>query len=463
MENNQTLDSNCSYIPLEKDKIEETVYKGSVFLAIECNFFNPNSLLNWLVSIEMNEYTQIAYKALCNKINPNDQYLSDSYHFLTKKPEYTLIALSYGADLDLPDRNTPENKNPILAHVCDSVIKFYDNPELKRNTALIISGIGNPSYIESKLNICFLSRNFPYLKNISKDKINKALVESDWITKFRYNEDLVKFILERVTYLQQNAPIYYAHVAYKEYYNVAVRLYKEKLLSKLTREELNTFNNFFSNIIDTKIFNYDDLSFKISLLNNEIAGYLLGFPIHLMIPDDEQIQKMLKLLSELGIEKYVKVIKEYTSLTYTIPLPFKEKKEVHFSNETDVIMESIDNYVPFDIVAYQKGNYIYRFTRIEFDKLIESKKNPWTNEWLPESVLSTIIARNKAAKKMNLPPPKTHFELLNCLKKGTLFEDSNDENSNVTLIDTPIEQFIPRLNEANIFLNLRSFLFDNNV
>jgi hypothetical protein len=219
-------------------------------------------------------------------------------------------------------------------------------------------------------------------------------------------------------------------VAYKDYHNVAYKLNKEKCLAKLDIENLKLINTYFPGIIDKKVFEYTGLAYKISLLDNDIAGYILGFPIQNVIPSDSDIASALTLLTELGMEEYINKMSKFVRQTY-LPFNFFNEKETNFSNETDVLCEDIDSYVSFDIVAYQTGNCIYRFTRAEFDKYIESKKNPYTNEWLPISVLSTIISRTKAAKDLGFPRCYTMMELFKRIEHGDLFSDDKPSDKNL--------------------------------
>lgn len=446
-------------LPSEDQKIHEAVNIGSVFLALDSNFITPKSLLQWLSKVPYNQLNLIAYKALCTKMDPNEQYLDDSFHILTKRPEYFIIAIGYGIKSDLPDSNSGGNYNPISTYSYEIINGILQNSdEIKKLSALILGGVNNLCYVHSNLRLCLLSRVYPYLGVIAKDTLNKVLASTDWTQKLFYNHNLPKIIISRALELQQTAPIYYVHVAYKEYYNVAVKLYKEKLLYNLDKETLQTFNKLFPNIIDQRILNYNNLCSKIALMKNNLAGYLLGFPIQNLHPSDEQIHDTIKVLMELGIDNFVEQVKKYTREVYLPSLTFQTNNEVKISNDTDVLMEPIENYVPFDIVVFQTGEYVYRFTRVEFNKLLESKKNPWTNEPLPKEILLTMKLRNKIAEEINLPEPKTHLELLKSLQEGSLLNKGKglkgfitNDNINI-IIDTFMDTMIPMFSPFNITL-----------
>jgi hypothetical protein len=65
---------------------------------------------------------------------------------------------------------------------------------------------------------------------------------------------------------------------------------------------------------------------------------------------------------------------------------------------------------------------MYRFTRAEFPELVKSKKNPWTNDWFPPTILASIMARNEAAKELGLPPARPLAEMLERIEKDKFFE-----------------------------------------
>lgn len=421
------MNKKITILPSTNTKISETLEHGSVFLALESKFFTAKELLEWLTTVPMSEATQIAYKAVCSKISPNDQYMDDSYHFYTKKPEYSLIGIKFHLDPEIPDKLNcqSDERNYISNHLCGQIFYWNANPECMKLADLIVSGNGGLSYIKSNLVTFYKARNFHYLSNMSAHDLNQNLVVCDWTDRFRYNVKLPLLIMDRVSYLYDKAPIYYANVAYGAYHKVALKLYKDRLLTTLSREQLLRFNSLFPGIIDTKILNYSDLGYKISLLGNDTAGYVLGYPIQNMIPNDDQIHNSIIDLTNIGIDKYCDKIKNYVKNTYLPILPFPS--ETKYANDKDVMMvDDIDDFGPFDIVAYQTGKHIYRFTRVEFHKLLETKKNHWTNDWLPSSVLSTINARYKASKELGLPQAKTLKSLLETLSEtGKLYDDDD--------------------------------------
>ena len=125
-------------------------------------------------------------------------------------------------------------------------------------------------------------------------------------------------------------------------------------------------------------------------------------------PDSEPIHKKLdglqhmtlsKLLQEIGIERYVANLNNYIEKTYQMP-SLLQNEMIKYANNTDVLYEEPNAYFPFDVIAYQTDVHIYRFTRREFNNITETKRNPWTNEWLPVPIYINVVARNFTATEL---------------------------------------------------------------
>jgi hypothetical protein len=409
------------------ERIYQAVHYGSVYEALEVQVFTHAELLRWIPTALFGERTQIAYKAVTDQIHPNDQYLDDGVHFLISAPQFLAMAVSLGMKPNTMAKLGAKvcDDNSVLAALRTHLVNGYGTQSVVELTRLIVTGAGREPYVQSRLSTCYRCRNFVYSR-LSPSEINYALLESDWTKKLRYNVALAPLILARVAGLQKVAPIYYAEVGYKLYHAVAIKLHKDKLLMNLSQDELKTFNTFFPGIIDARILTYCEGAYRIALLGNDIAGYVLGFPIHEFIPDDEQIAVALDQFTVLGREAYAQHIAKYALQLHVVPTPFSFADPT-FKNDEDVLTEAIVNYSPFDVVSFRSGSHIFRFTRCEFAQMVEKKKNIWTNEWLPPSVLSTVKARHSMAKALGLPPCRTVVEMLERAEKGTLFSTDEPE------------------------------------
>lgn len=409
------------------ENIEQSVKIGSPFIGLSMKLFSEIELLEWLALNEFDRNNQIAYKAMCGRMHPDKHYLSDGNHFLTKKPEYAVIAIGYNLNYDIPDSKNPQIKmEPIIAHICKVLELSGENTENNKFSKLLLTGKGDSSYISDNLSFCYKARLFPLITN---GNTNKLLIEADWTEPVVYNEQLVQLVVDRLEYLKDNAPKYYSKVIEK-YRRVVENIKKKKLLTTVNKDYLYKLNLIYPGTVNDDVFLYDDMCYKISLFTNDVAGYVLGFPVYEMLPSDEQIKQALLLLSSLGQDAYISMLKEKTKNIKSSTLP--TQCNVKISNYKDVIMEDIENYLPFDVVTYQEGEYIYRFTRPEFENILSKNKNPWTNEKLPVSILATIKSRLLTAKSLNLPPCVPVCDMFDKIKNNTfIIEDNNNETLNV--------------------------------
>jgi hypothetical protein len=414
------MDNNL--IVTQENKIDETVSIGSVFLALDNNYFTDKELLNWLSTTPITILTKIAYKALCTKIHPNDQYLNSGYHLLVKKPEYCRLSIHYGLDLEIPDKLNSEDDTPIIIYICHLASIDKNSNDMKEDIYIL-----RGSRVESDDHLLsYKAREFNHCPDLTVETININLADADWIEKFRYNEILVKIVMKRLDYLKKNHINYYNFV-YDLYRKIVEKLNKDKLLTNLTKEELIELDNLYPSIIDKRILEYNGLEYKLAILGDDIAGYVLGFPVHFMIPNEAHIHEAIAYIKQQGTEEYNKYICNYNAQSSTLNIPFKNNNVTKYANETDVLMEDINNYVSFDVVSYRCGDHVYRFSRPEFDQILKSKKNPWTNEWLPISIVETIKSRVKTAKELALPPSRPLLDMLKNLELGKLFEATKKE------------------------------------
>lgn len=437
-------------------KISQAVYLGSPYLALDKGFFTAKELLEWLPKVPVDIYSKIAYKALCDKIPMNQQYLEDSYHILVKKPSYLLLNDVQTIDLDINDRKESPSI-PLIYHITSEMNSLRNRPDVEIYQ-LINYGRGHPDYLRDNLDLCCKVRQFPFIKNVTGHGYNIALVEADWIDKFRINETLIFLILSRMTQLKLKVPDYYNFVV-KHYRNVAVKLYTDKLLYKLNKDNLLVFNEHFPKIIDNDILSFSDLAYNIYLQSNELAGYLLGFPIQSQIPSDKQIKEACSFLNTVGVDNYLSHIKAYIKSICQVKIPFSSENEV-FSNDKDVLMEQVDDYSPFDIVSCRIGSYTYRFTRPEFKQILESKKNVWTNEWLSPSIICSINSRIETAKILGLPKSDTLKELLRKCEVDELFKEEEEEQYDMPDLDPNQIERID--NVATLIVNAMFGIVSNN-
>ena len=135
------------------------------------------------------------------------------------------------------------------------------------------------------------------------------------------------------------------------------------------------------------------------------------------------------MFRELGKEKYMTLVKEYAPIS-SKPKTFGEIP-LKLGNEQDVLGENIENYLPYDIIYLYGKTHIFRFTRIEFNGLLKTKKNPWTNENLSDWFLSELKHREDMTTRYGLPNCDTFNNLYDKLEKGEEFKTTmyNDDDN----------------------------------
>jgi hypothetical protein len=419
------------------NKYNQAVVHGSVELALTEKFITVEGLLEWLSTCNLMDYTiELAYNAVCKRLNPNLHYLNDGVHILAKVPKLAPIAVIYELDPRIKNRKDGDG-DELWKYVFETLASTKTSFNVRQRCILLCKGTGNATFLRNNLTLLYGAGFRPEIPGLSNDQINVALLRMDRTDKLRSTGTLAKHMLTRLSYMQQFAPIYYAEVAYKHYYKVALFLHKEKLLSNLTKEDLRIFDNFFESIIDRRLLSYDKLCYSIASMTNDVAGYVLGFPIQTFIPNDEQIHDAIRLLLDKGKDGYCEYIKQ---LNKSCGLPVGPFTDIHADlvNEQDVFGEDIENYVAFDIVAFRDAKHIYRFTRLEFKQIIQSKKNPYTNDWLPASMINLIKSRVATARELGLPVARTLKEHLDCLENGTfLISEQASQSKPETAFDFP--------------------------
>ena len=440
------------------DRISQAVLFGSVELALKQSFINVDNLLEWLSKQVVTQKIMIAYNAVCRRRSPNIQYLHDGVHILAKNPGLSSLAVVYKLNPSFKDCKEGESKE-LWNYVFESVIKMRNDDTIKTASIMMLTGNAPHDFLRNNLDLLYSCRFWREASGVPSHKTNEALLKSDWVQHLRSNGTLAHAIITRVHFLQQHAPQYYAEVAYKDYYAKAVTLHKEKLLTNLSQADLSIFNTYFTNIIDLRLLSYNTLCYNIASLTPDIAGYVLGFPIHWFMPNEEQIHDALMILKVKDVDDYCAYIKAESIANC---MPTGAMINATFSNTEDVYGEDIDNYVPFDIIIFRNAKHIYRFTRPEFANLVKSKKNHWTNEWLPASILGSIKSRLTTVCSLGLPGSRTLKDHLNHLKNYNFFYPSPNlpipapsvaaaESSSATTIllhnnTTPVISSSPALN-----------------
>jgi hypothetical protein len=375
---------------------------GSIYLALENNFITNEDILEWLNVTKISKLTLSIYKVLSQRIHPNIQYLKNNIHFLVENCGYFLSAT----------RNILNVKSPSVKNCNDVTLNdHFGNPTnssklIKENfhQKKFISFLYSGKYIDvdfcnKNLKYTFQSRLYPNF-DMTQDSVDN-LLSTDWLDKIQPCSCTINKILDRVKLLKIELPDYYTKVVKKDYRILATKFEEKNCLTELSKDKLLEFVIYFPGILHDNIIELPEISQRIMLYGEIISGYLLGFPVNIITPSNDQLLEACNLLTTIGSYEYVKLLKVKNKDCYLSLSLLNE--ETHYANETDVMLNDIEDYSPFDVVPYLKNKHLYRFSRIEFDKILENLKNPWTNEELPSNILYEISKRNQLSKELSLP------------------------------------------------------------
>ena len=392
--------------------ISQTLQFGSTALALERNAFTKTELLEYLYNNESSEESLVACSVLCGILPLSHQYINGE-HFIKKRPEYSIVA-HYFPHRGLKVSDKDEAGTSLGDLIQEELVGSSGDARKTRLNMIINTGYMAGIYSEKDIILALKAGRFNALASIKSNlndnhAFNKLVVHADYTQGFEYISGLPQLVMERLSFLKEHALCYYAKVAYPTYTAVAT-LIADKL--NIWEDDLAGFCDMFQNeTLHLKITSF--FGAELSKRSLEFKAYMLGFPIHKMVPDEKMIYQAIELIKEKGVEAYLLSLEREVS-NEAIKLPIDN--EASFKNETDVMTERIEHYFPFDVVTYQVGPHIYRFTRPEFVQLINREINTWTNERLPFFVTREMQTRFSIASRHNLPPSCPAREILSEIK-----------------------------------------------
>ena len=177
----------------------------------------------------------------------------------------------------------------------------------------------------------------------------------------------------------------------------------------LVRKDEAEILNQYINLFDDNKMSLSPLAFYIDQLNITTKGYLLGISFHIINLEENIVNEKIKLLSDIGHEEYIKTIK--TNIN-----------EELYANNQNLFSENIDEFSPIDIFSVVCNGKIFRFTRDELEKIVESGKNPYTNLKLNKTIIDNIIGRTFIYKN-RLPKSQPLMEIYKQILDNTIYFD----------------------------------------
>jgi hypothetical protein len=196
--------------------------------------------------------------------------------------------------------------------------------------------------------------------------------------------------------LLENLKLHY--ISCREYFDIVVDIY-EKILRRRGNEI--EIQNALHDICPEKYKLIDNiLIYNIDILPFIKKIYILGFPVHIDNPSEEEVNERMSYLSSNGIDMFCE---KYISSA----IIHHHKHINNHANTTDTLWEQIRDYNQFDVIRYYEGKFCYYFTRSEFDTLLSKHQNVWNRQPLSDSILFEIQNRLNLSKTLMLPKCKT--------------------------------------------------------
>jgi hypothetical protein len=225
--------------------------------------------------------------------------------------------------------------------------------------------------------------------------------------------DLIKHIDASIVpdFIERYFPL---HKKAPNYFNVLFAKHREKITKIVNVMSLDEYTLcVYENMITESIFSIEELKTLSTCAwilyrkyNDYQMAYLLGFDPRRGNPPKSVIKRNLLKLSQMGIQEYI------TSLQMYPKLHLLDAQIAGTCKENDVMLNSISEYNPFDVVEYYIDECVFFLTRPTFKSVIESKKCPYTRKDLDASVINEMEHRQSLARKLKLPDASSLTELL---------------------------------------------------
>lgn len=432
------------------DQVTQAVTIGSPLAALNKNFITIDELLRWLTTAPVTDRTLAAYRAACMANDPNEHYLEEttaphigkSRHFLSgvRAPEYGAIFLLSGGDIETPIfKDTPTEQ--LIQHIAPALAKLHTDSNFERKMKLICDKSGVPvRFIQENRPLLFqchgtnLIREFLAKINQNIDSQINLIIESDYFAALSVCDASVEPLMARCRTLMTTASQYWEAVAKPEYREVFNKLIAAKKLVGSTKAQAQELNTLFPGIFGVSLERLSDLAYKITCLEFTIQAYVLGFPIQYGLPSPDMIEELLYYLSNVGKEHYAEELKAHEEklANYYLSADITGWHRVpwRIRNVQDVLENNVYEYNSFDRMMLITGVNIHHFVRPEFQNLLKSHKNIWTNEDLPKQFEIEVLARLQISEGLKLPSAGTILELLTRTDDGTLYPAPEPASSN---------------------------------
>lgn len=422
--------------PTENALLEQTLNYGFILAQYNEGVVCYDNLKTYLQQHPPSHRLFLAYRMICTHELDSHQYVTigdQEIHLVSilvqLADEYGAIYVLSEGDCDLHViKNDPTS--PQLSEVLiKSVVRTHTDIRYGMVARIICNitfeGMTLPQDLYPLVVQCNSKKLFSHLEACTNEQWFDYCLNTDHVNGLYEHKDPQRMtkLIGRWQKLAREAPLYWEKCVQSTYRKLVDRLKKEGELQTLTRNEIQVLSQLLPGIYPTISPEFSDLAYKICLLSDDVRNYILGFPIHRGIPSDEMVTSALMYLSHHGKEEYAKLIRAQAGSGMFNPLPEAIMGGIKMQrcNTEDVMQEAVLDYNLFDRLTFFQGTQIFTFTRVEFESLIKTDKNHWTNTELPPAIQLEVKSRVKLAKKLNLPSSAPILDLLHGVEKDTLY------------------------------------------
>jgi hypothetical protein len=410
--------------------INEAILYGSLYEALENKLFKCQELINYIA--ENHKYIPrnklISSIAILLNFYPSTYLYYNNDHLISLLPNDNLIYFIFllkGGSTEIPIKKDNENGDLLWLYLFDVLtIMNMDKNNSELIKAKLISNIypkneeiNIQSFEPWVINCLYDCRCIDvidiYHTELQVIEVNHTnnIIRTDWFDK--YNSVVVTFdkFINRCLFLKEYANNYLNGMM--NLFEEHMKLYDIRTVEIFTKEQLINAYKVFPQLYSKYLISAPNEYYRIGLYPLPVRAYLLGFNIENNIPSSDIIDMEYNRLIEKGIDEYCKI-----NIV---------KNEENIINPEDTLCEDPHEYHNFDRYDFIENNKIYRFTRPEFERLLEDNRNFWNKCILPNHVIYTLKCRKMIAELYNLPEADTRKNLLEKSMTSKLYQISEQK------------------------------------
>jgi hypothetical protein len=212
-------------------------------------------------------------------------------------------------------------------------------------------------------------------------------------------------IMNRIEYLTEVAPNYYKMISSFYFYIIFEDV---EMIQNISEDELPRIIKFFQKQLGIEGVKIDPKYYRFFTYPITYRIYLLGFNPLLEFPKEKEVKERYHKLQNTELNVFISEIIGNNNI------------EGNIANPQDSLFENPEEYLPFDRIDINENGKIYRFTRNEFDILLNKGYNFWTKQTITVSSVINIGIKNSVATYLRLPPAAPLEELFEKALNGCL-------------------------------------------